>query len=62
MVKGVFLLKSYLDTLVCFSGPMDFAGKKAELRLRLPNGSSMKRDTMNVSNILSRRACEWMEK
>ncbi len=29
MVKGVFILKSYLDALVCFSGPMGFAGEKA---------------------------------
>ena len=28
MVKGVYILKSHLDAIVCFSGPMGFAGEK----------------------------------
>ncbi|MCA9451340.1 MAG: BON domain-containing protein [Nitrospiraceae bacterium] len=28
MVKGIYILKSHLDAIVCLSGPMDFAGEK----------------------------------
>jgi hyperosmotically inducible periplasmic protein len=40
MLKGVYILKSHLDAIVSFSGPMGFAGEKTATA-----SSSTKRDT-----------------